>query len=487
MRSIAVDGVSMAVNEVDAGDRWVFPGPDVGWSGAEPLEFVFEPGRVDHLIFDGTTLSPDDSRLVWFDLAGTAADGGPFPPTFAHSPWERRRLRRRPSGRIFTAPFSHGDGLPEFAGERLPVGLRERGPVRTLRFAKAHADFFACGATPVLHAVSDEGVVEWFSIDDLMRAGPTDPIAGHGYDAPLGRLLGGHRRGVAVGRTGFATVADDRPIWVRATPFGMDRQRRAFGPGDRALGAPIAGADDFLWPVIVDGRIAVVRRPDVVDGDWTLHPVVGDGPAAAFRPPCRLAGGLVVWVAEEGFLIGRDDEWKWCSWPAGFRALSAHGAHVDIQGSAWQFGASATGYAFAKLSSGRPDLVPATGHHLGGVRFTIQGTDWLEHPAQDDARRRVMRGIDGRLAVPVLTWEDAAVVAVSNLPAAAGPEAFFSAGGAPSTTFGYRLLSFADLGLTDLGTGMMNWTHRRDLQAFVFAGHLFLTSSWETRCVVLPV
>jgi hypothetical protein len=478
----------MAVSDDDTSDRWVFPGHDVGWSGPESLEFVFGPTRLDRLIFDGKELAPDDPRLVWFDLAGTVADGGPFPPHFEHSPYLRRSLLRRPRPDRFTAPFSYGNGLPEIVQGgrrmRLPVALRDPSDRRILHFVKAHADFFACGETPVLHAVSDEGVVEWFATDDLLRATAADPVAGHGYDAPLGRLLGGQRRGIAVGRIGFATVADDRPIWVRATPFGMERQSRAACACDRALGAPIAAAADFVWPVLSDGRVRVVRRPDAVGGDWSFHPVEGDGPAAAFRPPCRLAGNVVVWVAEEGYLIGRDAEWKWCRWPPGYRALPAHGPYVDIQGNAWQFGTAASGYAFAKLSSGRQDLAPTTGHHVGGVHFTVQGNDVLDRPARDDTGRRVLRANDGKLVVPVLTWEDGAVVAVSALPASSAPEAFFTATGATTATFTYRLLAFADLGLSDLGAGLMKWTHRRDLQAFVFADHLFLTSSWETRCVV---
>jgi len=473
----------------DEADRWLYQGEAVGWAGSEQFEFVFGADRVEALMFDGIRLDPGDPRLDWFSLAGAAGDGGPFPPDFRYSPYDRRELGRRAASTAFGSPFSFGNGFAEVvrAGvpARAPAGLRGRRGQRTLHFAKAHSDFFACGATPVLHAASDEGVIEWFATADLATKGPDEPLVGHGYGAPLGWLLPRHRRGIAAGRVGFGTVADDRPVWVRATPFGAERQTRAICPCDRGLAAPSVGRDGFLWPVRIEGEMRVAGRADAVEAAWRFHPVADHDGEAPLMPPCRLEGDVVAWVGEDGCLIGRDADWRWRPWPAGFRALPQHRPHLDVQGNAWQFGVGPTGYAFAKLSSGRQDLVPTSGHHVGGVRFTIQGTDVLDRPAQDNRPRRPLPAIDGKAAIPILAFEDGAVLALSNLPANAAPEDYFSPQGGIATTYVCRFLSFADLSLVDLGTGMMSWAQHRDLQAFVFADHLFLTSSWEKRCVVL--
>lgn len=487
--SRVIFGVVFVVTGDAEGHRWLYQGEAVGWAGSEHLEFVFGADRVEAVVFDGIPLGPDDPRLDWFALVGAACDGGPFPPDFRFSPFDRRPLDRRAPSPPFGSPFNLGNGFAEVVRNGVPMraaaGLRTRRGLRTMQFAKAHSDFFACGATPVLHAASDEGVIEWFATGDLETRGPDEPLVGHGYGAPLGRLSPRHRRGIAAGRVGFGTVAEERPVWVRATPFGAERQARAVCPCDRGLAAPSVGHGGFVWPVIAEGRMKVAERADAVDAAWRFHPVADHDGEPPLAPPCRLEGDVVVWIGEDGYLIGRDADWRWRSWSGGFRALPQHRPHLDVQGNAWQFGTDPTGYAFAKLSSGRQDLAPTTGRHVGGVRFTIQGSDFLDRPAQDDRRRRTLPAIDGKTAVPILNFEDGAVLALSNLPANAVPEDYFSPRGGTTASYVCRFLSFADLSLVDLGAGMMSWTQPRDLHAFVFADHLFLTSSWEKRCVVL--
>ncbi|NLH82589.1 MAG: hypothetical protein GX458_17340 [Phyllobacteriaceae bacterium] len=449
--------------------------------------------RVKSIEFDGISLDPDDPKLDWFSLAGTSATGGPYPPDFAFSPFDRTQLQPRQPFAVFDAPFGCGNGFAELVRNAspapAPATLRSSAHHRIVNFAKAHSDFFACGATPVLHAASDEGVIEWFSNDDLLNddlpnRGAETPLVGHGYGPPLGRLPDPHRRGIAAGTVGFATVADDRPIWVRATPFGASRQSRDVCPCDRALGAPIRLAGGFVWPISYEGRVRMAVRADAVEAPWSHREVARPAPPADLAPPCRLDGDVAAWVGEEGYLIGHATDWSWHRWPEGFRALTPHRPHLDAQGGAWQFGTAPSGYAFAKLSSGGQDLVPTNGHHVEGTRFTIQGTDLLERPVFDDRDRRTIRAIDGKLAVPVLDFEDGAIVALSSLSATAGPEDYLSAPGGPPAVFDYWFLSRTDCSLTNLHAGMMKWTRRRDLQAFVFAGRLFLTSSWEKRCVV---
>lgn len=469
-------------------DDWSMDGRLVGWAGSERLAFCFGSNGVESLAFDGIALAPNDPKLEWFLLAGTSSIGGPYPPDFEFSPFDRQPLRRRVPPVAFDAPFGFGNGFAEVAHDGNPTPapetMRTRSGRRTIYFAKAHSDFFACGATPVLHAASDEGVIEWFSTEDLANGGMEGPLVGHGYGPPLGRLPPAHHRGIAAGSVGFATVADDRPIWVRATPFGPDRQNRDVCLCDEALGAPVRRAGEFVWPVGSDGRIRMAVRADAVEGAWRFHEVAHADRPVALAPPCRLDGDVTAWVGEKGYLIGHASDWRWHRWPEGFRALTPHRPHLDTQGGAWQFGIAPFGYAFAKLSSGAQDLVPATGLHVEGARFTIQGADFLERPVFDDRNRRTIRAIDGKLAVPVLNFEDGAIVALSSLPADAAPENYLSATGGPVADFNYWFISRTDCSLTDLAAGMMQWTRRRDLQAFVFAGHLFLTSSWEKRCVV---
>lgn len=474
--------------DVGDADKWAIDSGSAGWAGSEILSFNLEMGRVESIEFDGISLGPDDPKLDWFSLAGTPATGGPYPPDFEFSPFDGARLRPRSPSVAFDAPFGFGNGFAELIRNAspapAPATLRTPTDRRTVYFAKAHSDFFACGATPVLHAASDEGVIEWFSNDDLLNRDPETPLVGHGYGPPLGRLPPPQRRGIAAGTVGFATVADDRPIWVRATPFGPNRQSRDVCPCDEALGAPIRLADEFVWPVGFDGRIRMAVRADAVDGPWSYREVARSDRPAALAPPCRLDGDVAAWVGEDGYLIGHATDWSWHRWPEGFRALTPHRPHLDAQGGAWQFGTAPFGYAFAKLSAGGQDLVPTNGHHVEGARFTIQGADFLERPVFDDRNRRTIRAIDGKSAVPVLNFEDGAIVALSSLPTAAAPEDYFSPTGGPPADFAYWFLSRTDCSLTDLHAGMMRWTRRRDLQAFVFAGHLFLTSSWEKRCVV---
>lgn len=470
----------------------------MGCDTSETIEFVFGAQRVEDLVFGDDHLPPTDPRLEWFTFRGDARRNGPFPPSFLFSPYDGLALESRREEPGFGFPFDTDRGFPEVTdGSRrlpLPAAMPTRGQARTLYFAKAHHGFFACGRHPRLHAVSEEGHVEWFASADLFDGEGGKAIAGHSYGDLLGRLLPRHRHAVAVGRLGFATVARDEPVWVRATPFTGASQARDRCPGARALGAPIFVArpgqspvpGSFHWPVVVDGRTRIASREDRAGASWTFTDCDGDASGVELAPPHRRDGDGLVWVATSGYLLVDNGCPRWHVWSDGFSALPHAPPHLDVNGNLWQFGKDAQGFAFAKLGSGPQHHVPVTGYHVSGGRFTVQGSDFFTDPTFQN-RNGELPGIDGALVVPVLAWSDGAVVALVTLPPGVSPDDYYLTGGSTVATSTFRLLSFADLGLRNLDAGVMISGHQRDLAAFVFGGSLFLTSSRETRCVVWPL
>jgi len=468
-------------------EKWSVPGPEVGCDAVAAAEFAFGEQGIEEIVLGAETLRPNDPRLEWFTLAGSARQGGPFPPAFKFSPYDRSPLRLPDAVSGFGEPFETGAGRFEVTDGRrrlpLPAALPTPGRHRVVEFAKAHHGFFACGNRPRLHALSEDGHVEWFASADLLA--PEAKIEGHSYGDPFGRLLPRHRHAVAVGGRGFATVARGLPVWVRATPFLGEAQARDVCPCDHALGAPIFVDGTFHWPVRAEGGVKIASRRDEAGAPWGF--VDCDGPAGdpALAPPHRRDGGVLVWPGEDGHLVVENGRPRWSAWADGHLGLTHVPPYVDVQGNLWQLTDTPGSYAFTRLGGGRTTVVPVGEYHVGAGRFTFHGRDVFDDPIYGD-RSGELQVFDGALVVPVLAWENGAVVALVTLPSGTSPDDYFRDGGGIART-AYRLLSRADLSLRDLSAGLFKSRHHRDLTAFVFEGHLFLTSSLETRCIVWPL
>lgn len=483
-----VDHRGNAAKGEAAGETWRVSGSDIGCDGIETVEFAFGESRIEALDFGGTILKPNDPALEWFTLAGDHDRGGPFPPAFQFSPYDRQPLAPRRKEPRFGDPFEVESLRGDMTGEshRRSVARPTEGRPRTIAFAKAHHGFFACGPNPRLHALSEEGHVEWFAAADLFASAPDARIEGHSYGEPLGPLLPRHRHAVAVGGRGFATVARDRPVWVRATPLPGDMQARDYGVCDQALGAPILAGDSFHWPIRIGGKTKIATRRDEAGAPWTVTDCddpVGDD---AFTPPHRRDGDVLVWTGTRGYLIVESGRPRWFAWPEGHGGLPHLAPYVDRPGNLWQLTASGDGYAFVKLSSGRQSAIAVNEYHVSGGGFTLHGRDFFEDPTYGE-RTGELQVVDGSLVVPIFAWDNGAVVAQATLPPGTSPDAFFLSGSRPPAKAAYRLLSFADHSLTDLRAGIFPVGHARDLVAFVYGGHLFLTSSLETRCILWPL
>lgn len=457
--------------------NWSTPAAVAGWGGAGILEFSFGPKRVDALFFGTEKLAPEDPRLCWFALSGTAAEGGPFPPGFRFSPYDRRALAPPRALPPFGSPF--------VAPRRPMLDALLAAERRVVHFAKAHRDFFACGRTAVLHALNEEGRIEWFATDDFF-AGPADgKIVGRPYPFSLGPLLPGDRHGVVAGERGFATVAAGRPVFVVAS-FAKDQCRRDVAPCAGACGAPARIGDDIAWPVLEDGTMRLALRGDGEKNDWRFRPVAGEGVDETLGRPRLLADDAVVWVGRNGFLHATAAGASWHAWRPGFRAAAHLDLHLDVQGRSWQFGATEAGWAWAKISTGVQEYAPVSGYQVSGGAFTLQGTDFCRRPTAHDGVRVVVQAFDGRFAVPLLEWGDAALVALGRLPDGIDPDDVMAGGNVHLPGgFEFRLLSLVGHGLYALGTGILPWSNRHDARAFVFADHLFLASSQDTRCIIV--
>lgn len=457
---------------------WSIPAESAGWKGDGDLVFVFGRTRVEEIRFGPERLAPEDPRLSWFALRGSAADGGPFPPTFGYSPYDRHELPPpAPRGMPFGSPRSRGDGPAPF-----PATAPKR---RTFHFARAHYDFFACGRTPVLHTLTEDGRVEWFDRDALLAEPGAEDLRGHPYPISLGRLLPSHRHGVVAGEVGFATVAEGRPVWVRASPFRTTEVLRSVAPCEGALGAPAGVGGDLFWPVMMDGAVVVAHRSDTETGEWSFRPVVGAHPDRSLGRPHALAPDTAVWVGPTGFLLCGAAGATWHPWRTGFRAATHLEPYVDVQGRVWQFGSTETGWAWAKVSSGGQDYAPVSGHQISGGDFTLQGADLCRQPTFDDTDRVFVHAFDGLFVVPVLAWSDASLIAVAPVPDVVSPDEILSDRRSALPGFEFRLFSRAGQAVFSLGAGVMPWSNRHDIRAFVYADHLFLTSSQDNRCVTI--